>query len=81
MMRAAIFAAVLSMLVPAVSVAARVPLPDSAVGNHRPVKPVRKGNWVVVRVQGHPGWWHCYIPANYKWPAPVRCKRASAGPT
>jgi len=54
---------------------AGAPLPDSAVGKHRPVKPHGKGNWAIVRVQGQPGWWRCYFPRGYKWPAPVKCKK------
>jgi hypothetical protein len=73
-MNLARFAILIACLVVAGTVEERAsrapPLPDSAVGQHRPVKPARRGNWVVIRVQGRSGWWRCYIPAGYKWPRP-----------
>jgi len=76
-MKVAVVFIALTLLLP-VAVQAHVPMPDSAVGKHQPIKPIRKGgNWAIVHVKGYSGLWRCYFPANYKWPAPVKCKRAS----
>lgn len=50
------------------------PLPDSATGDHHPVRPT-VGAWIYGPVKGQPGVWWCHLPADYQPGDLVPCTR------